>query len=50
LERGYAILVSAHGEPVNSVNQIEVGEDMVAHLADGQLVVAVREARARGGT
>jgi exodeoxyribonuclease VII large subunit len=50
LERGYAILVGARGQPVNSVGQADVGEDMVAHLADGQLVVAVREVRARGGT
>ena len=50
LERGYAILVGAKGQPVNSVRQVGRGDDMVAHLADGQLVVGVREVRARGGT
>ncbi len=50
LERGYAILVGARGQPVNSVRQVERGEDMVAHLADGQLVVGVREVKVRGGT
>jgi exodeoxyribonuclease VII large subunit len=50
LERGYAILVGARGQPVNSVREVEVGEDMVAHLADGQLAVGVRDVRARGGT
>jgi exodeoxyribonuclease VII large subunit len=50
LERGYAILVGARGQPVNTVGQVEVDEDVLAHLADGQLVVRVREVRARGGT
>jgi exodeoxyribonuclease VII large subunit len=50
LERGYAILVGAKGQPVNSVRQVGRGDDLVAHLADGQLVVGVREVRARGGT
>ena len=50
LERGYAILVGARGQPVNAVGQVAVDEDVVAHLADGQLVLRVREVRARGGT
>jgi exodeoxyribonuclease VII large subunit len=50
LERGYAILVGARGQPVSTVGQVEMDEDVVAHLADGQLVARVREVRARGGT
>jgi exodeoxyribonuclease VII large subunit len=50
LERGYAILVGARGQPVNAVGQVEVDEDVLAHLADGQLVVRVRDVRSRGGT
>ena len=50
LERGYAILVGARGQPVSAVGQVELEEDMTAHLADGQLIVQVREVRARGGT
>jgi exodeoxyribonuclease VII large subunit len=50
LERGYAILVGARGQPVSAVGQVELEEDVVAHLADGQLVARVREVRARGGT
>jgi exodeoxyribonuclease VII large subunit len=50
LERGYAILVGARGQQVSAVGQVEVNEDVVAHLADGQLVVRVREVKARGGT
>ena len=50
LERGYAILVGERGQPVNAVGQVEVDEDVVAHLADGQLVLRVRDVRARGGT
>lgn len=48
LERGYAILVGAAGQPVRSVTQVAVEEDVVAHLADGQLTVQVRESRPRG--
>ena len=40
LERGYAILVGSAGQPVRSVTAVAVEEDVVAHLADGQLVVA----------
>jgi exodeoxyribonuclease VII large subunit len=48
LERGYAILVGSAGQPVRSVTEVSVEEDVTAHLADGQLVVQVREVRARG--
>ena len=50
LERGYAILVGSRGQPVSAVVEVERGEDLTAHLADGQLTVQVREVRARGGT
>ncbi len=48
LERGYAFLVGSAGQPVRSVTAVAVEEDVVAHLADGQLVVQVRETRPRG--
>jgi len=48
LERGYAILVGSAGQPVRSVTAVAVEEDVVAHLADGQLVAQVREIRPRG--
>jgi exodeoxyribonuclease VII large subunit len=48
LERGYAILVGAAGQPVRSVTAVTVAEDVVAHLADGQLALQVREVRPRG--
>ena len=40
LERGYAILVGSAGQPVRSVTAVGGGGRVVAHLADGQLVVA----------
>jgi exodeoxyribonuclease VII large subunit len=48
LERGYAILVGSAGQPVRSVTAVAMEEDVVAHLADGQLVAQVREIRPRG--
>ena len=48
LERGYAILVGSAGQPVRSVAAVTLEEDVVAHLADGQLVAQVREIRPRG--
>ena len=48
LERGYAILVGSAGQPVRSVTAVAVEEDVVAHLADGQLGLQVREVRPRG--
>jgi exodeoxyribonuclease VII large subunit len=50
LERGYAILIGARGQPVSAVGQVELEEDLTAHIADGQLIVRVREARPRGAT
>ncbi len=48
LERGYAILVAADGHALGSVDQVDPGDELLAHLVDGQLLVAVREVRARG--
>ncbi len=48
LERGYAFLVGSAGQPVRSVTAVVVEEDVVAHLADGQLVAQVRQTRPRG--
>jgi exodeoxyribonuclease VII large subunit len=43
LERGYAILVDGEGHSVTSVDEIDVDDDLLAHLVDGQLILAVRE-------
>ena len=48
LERGYAILVGPVGHSVGTVAEIDPGDDLLAHLSDGQLVVEVREIRPRG--
>lgn len=43
LERGYSILVDGAGHGVTSVHDVDADDDLLAHLLDGQLVVAVRE-------
>lgn len=43
LERGYAILVDGEGHAVTSVGGVDEDDDLMAYLADGQLVVAVRD-------
>jgi exodeoxyribonuclease VII large subunit len=48
LERGYSILLDRNGTAVRSVNHVRTGEDLVARLADGQLMVEVLELRPRG--
>ncbi len=45
LERGYAILVGPDGHAVTSVAEIDEGDDLLAYVVDGQLVVEVRETR-----
>lgn len=45
LERGYSILVGPDGHAVTSVEQVDVDDDLLAHLVDGQLVVGVRDLR-----
>jgi exodeoxyribonuclease VII large subunit len=45
LERGYSILVHGDGHSVVSVNDVDPDDDLLAHLLDGQLVVAVRETK-----
>lgn len=47
LERGYAILVGGDGESVTSVHEVDEGDDLMAWLADGELVVEVRSVEAR---
>ena len=44
LERGYAILVDGAGDTVTSVRHVDEGDDLLAHLADGRLVLEVRAA------
>lgn len=43
LERGYAILADGAGDGVTSVTEVDEGDDLQVYLADGQLVVEVRE-------
>jgi exodeoxyribonuclease VII large subunit len=43
LERGYAILVDGEGHGVTSVHAVDPDDDLLAHLVDGQLILAVRE-------
>ena len=50
LDRGYSILLDRDGAAVRSVDEVQVGEDLVAQLAEGQLVVEVLEQRQRGAS
>ncbi|HKQ00592.1 MAG TPA: ATP-binding protein, partial [Actinomycetes bacterium] len=43
LERGYSILVGPDGHAVTSVSEIDEGDDLLAYLLDGQLVLEARE-------
>ncbi len=45
LERGYSILVGPEGHAVTSVAELDEGDDLLAHLLDGQVVLEVRETR-----
>ena len=45
LERGYSILVGPDGHAVTSVEEIDEGDDLLAYLLDGQLVLEARESR-----
>ena len=45
LERGYSILVGPEGHAVTSVTEIDEGDDLLAYLLDGQLVLEAREVR-----
>jgi exodeoxyribonuclease VII large subunit len=49
LERGYSILLHENGTAVRSVDQVDAGENLLAQLADGQLMVQVLERKRRGG-
>jgi exodeoxyribonuclease VII large subunit len=49
LDRGYSILLAPDGVAVRSVDQVSVGDDVVAKLSDGQLAVRVMQLRPRGG-
>jgi exodeoxyribonuclease VII large subunit len=49
LERGYSILVGPEGHAVSSTAELDEGDDLLAHLADGQLVVEIREIQGSDG-
>jgi exodeoxyribonuclease VII large subunit len=48
LERGYSIMLDQQGTAVRSVNQVTADDDLLAQLADGQLMIKVLELRPRG--
>lgn len=47
LDRGYTILVDGEGQTVTSFQQVDEDDDLLAYLAEGQLVVEVRSATPR---
>jgi len=49
LDRGYSILLGPNRVAVRSVDQVNVGDGLLAQLADGQLAVEVTQLRPRGG-
>jgi exodeoxyribonuclease VII large subunit len=49
LDRGYSILLGPDGVAVRSVDQVNVGDDLLAKLADGQLALNVTQLRPQGG-
>lgn len=49
LDRGYSILLGPRGVAVRSVGQVNVGDDLLAKLADGQLALNVTQLRPQGG-
>ena len=45
LERGYSILVGPEGHAITSVTDVDEGDDLLAYLLDGQLVLEARDVR-----
>lgn len=43
LERGYVILAAGDGTTITSVADLDVGDDLLAHLADGTATLEVRD-------
>ena len=43
LERGYAILLAGDGTTVTRVADLDIGDDLLAHLADGTATLEVRD-------
>ena len=43
LDRGYAILVAGDGTSVTSIHDVDPDDDLLAYLADGKLVLSVRD-------
>ncbi|MGJ3507543.1 exodeoxyribonuclease VII large subunit [Enemella sp. A6] len=44
LQRGYAILTDGTADTITSIADVDVDDDIAAQLADGRLILAVREA------
>lgn len=42
LSRGYAILTDGAGDTIASLHDVDIDDDIAAHLHDGQLILAVR--------
>lgn len=47
LLRGYAILTTADGDPVDSIERVQVGQDVIGTVADGTLTARVTEVAPR---
>ncbi|MFW6597244.1 exodeoxyribonuclease VII large subunit [Propionibacteriaceae bacterium Y2011] len=45
LERGYALVLGADGHAVSSVDQVSPGDDLLIHVADGQVTAGVHTTR-----
>jgi exodeoxyribonuclease VII large subunit len=43
LERGYAILLAGDGTTVTHVADLDIGDDLLAHLSDGTATLEVRD-------
>lgn len=43
LARGYAILSAGDGSTVTRVADLDIGDDLLAHLADGTATLEVRD-------
>jgi exonuclease VII large subunit len=41
--RGYAILLAGDGTTVTRVADLDIGDDLLAHLADGTATLEVRD-------
>jgi len=43
LQRGFAVVQAADGQPVTSVRQVSIGADVSVHMADGSFGAQVKQ-------